>query len=266
MIQEQVENILRTAGLLEANEHAAIEPLTGGVSSLILKADLPNGRQVCVKKALPKLKVADHWEADPIRNAAERASLKIFSDITPGTTPAVLHEDPVEQLFIMEYLANARTWKADLHDGQIDPVQAERAGRILGRVHARTSHRHDLRTVFGNHELFEQLRIDPYLRTIARRHPDLEQTVAKMIDSIDNHRECLVHGDYSPKNILISGNDRMVILDHEQGRALTGHIARSDQLGPDIHHSLSERTPQCRVRRSYGQGRLSSSDVDAGPH
>ncbi len=215
MTKTQVEAILRAAGLLQAGGHAAIEPLTGGVASLILKAELPDGRQVCVKKALAKLKVADNWEADPIRNAAERNSLRIYSEIVPGATPVVLHEDPAEQLFVMEFLDDARTWKDDLLGGRIDTVQAEQAGRILGRVHARTSRRHDLRTIFANHDLFEQLRIDPYLRTIARRHPDLKGRVETTIESIDRHPECLVHGDYSPKNLLVSRDDRMVILDHE---------------------------------------------------
>ena len=155
MTKTQVEAILRSAGMLQAGEHAAIEQLTGGVSSLILKAELPDGRQVCVKKALAKLKVADHWEADPARNAAERASLKVYNGIVPGSTPKVLFEDPVQQLFIMENLGEGRTWKDDLLNGRVDPIHAARVGRILGLVHANTANRADLANRFANHELFD---------------------------------------------------------------------------------------------------------------
>lgn len=215
MTQEQVEDILRKAGLLEANTHAKIEPLTGGVSSLILKVELPDGRRVCLKKALSKLKVTDDWEADPVRNAAERASLKVYSEIVPESTPTVLFEDPVEQLFIMEYFGDAHTWKDDLLSGNVDTTQAAKAGRVLGLVHTQTARRPILETLFANHDLFDQLRIAPYLRATGARHPDLGRAIDAMIKSIDEHRECLVHGDFSPKNILITSENRMVILDHE---------------------------------------------------
>jgi tRNA A-37 threonylcarbamoyl transferase component Bud32 len=215
MTQDQVENTLRTAGLLGTGEHAVIEPLTGGVSSLILRVDLPDGRQVCLKKALPKLKVADHWVADPARNAAERASLKVHSEIVPESTPKILFEDPDEQLFVMEYLGQAHTWKVDLMSGKVDPAPAAKAGRVLGLVHSHTVDRPGLEELFANHGLFDQLRIDPYLRVIGTRHPDIGEAIGAMIKSIDEHRECLVHGDFSPKNILITGDGRLILLDHE---------------------------------------------------
>jgi len=215
MTQNQVEDTLRTAGLLGASEHAVIEPLTGGVSSLILRVDLPDGRQVCLKKALPKLKVAEDWVADPARNAAERASLKVYSEIVPGSTPKVLYENPDEQLFVMEYLGQAHTWKADLMSDEVDPTQAAKAGRVLGLVHSQTAGRPALESLFANHGLFDQLRIDPFLRVTGARHPDLGEPMGAMIKSIDEHRECLVHGDFSPKNILIAEDGRLIILDHE---------------------------------------------------
>ena len=43
-------------GLLQPGECPAITPLTGGVSSDIVRVDLRSG-PICVKRALPKLKV-----------------------------------------------------------------------------------------------------------------------------------------------------------------------------------------------------------------
>ncbi|MEZ5277201.1 MAG: phosphotransferase [Opitutaceae bacterium] len=59
------------------------------------------------------------------------------------------------------------------------------------------------------------MRIDPYLRTVARRHPDLSSQINTGIDSLVRNRVCLIHGDYSPKNIMLQVDGRMVILDHE---------------------------------------------------
>ena len=46
------------------------EPLAGGVSSDIWQVDLPTG-PICVKRALPKLRVAADWQAPVERNLYE---------------------------------------------------------------------------------------------------------------------------------------------------------------------------------------------------
>jgi hypothetical protein len=63
---------------------------------------------------------------------------------------------------------------------------------------------------------FEQLRIDPYWRTVARRHPDLAAAIATIIARMEANPLALVHGDYSPKNIFVKKRDGdLVILDAE---------------------------------------------------
>ncbi|MEZ5277202.1 MAG: hypothetical protein R3F07_12545 [Opitutaceae bacterium] len=94
---DDIQSALRRAGLMGDDECARIEALPGGVSSSIFRADPPSGPPVCVKKALPRLKVADRWEADPKRNAAERASIRIYAAIEPQAS-RLIFEDPVEQL------------------------------------------------------------------------------------------------------------------------------------------------------------------------
>ena len=66
---------LRRMGLLKAGEPARLMPLTGGVSSDISIVEA-GGRCFCVKRALPRLKVAALWEAPVGRNAAEASYMR----------------------------------------------------------------------------------------------------------------------------------------------------------------------------------------------
>src|SRR5271154_4308906 len=112
---------LRRMGLLNAGESARLTPLTGGVSSDISLVEA-DGRRFCVKRALPRLKVAALWEAPVERNAAEAAWMRAVKRWLPHAAPEVLGEDPTAGLFAMEYLAPAEfaLWKTELLAGQVD--------------------------------------------------------------------------------------------------------------------------------------------------
>jgi len=61
---------LRALGLVTRDETPTFTALTGGVSSDILLAQVAE-RRFCIKRALPRLKVAALWEAAVERNAGE---------------------------------------------------------------------------------------------------------------------------------------------------------------------------------------------------
>ena len=69
-------------GLGQASDVTDLVPLTGGVASDIAMVALGE-RKVCVKFALPKLKVAADWYAPVHRNAAEYAWLKVAAEVMP---------------------------------------------------------------------------------------------------------------------------------------------------------------------------------------
>src|SRR4051794_4765447 len=100
MLTHDLEPSLRRMGLMAAGERLATTPLTGGVSSDIHLVDLPS-RRFCIKRALPRLKVAAVWEAPISRNAAEAAWMRIVGGWLPHAAPAVLGEDPEAGLFAM---------------------------------------------------------------------------------------------------------------------------------------------------------------------
>ncbi len=197
-----------------ASAEAVITPLTGGVSSEIVRVE-DGGRSFVAKRALAKLKVQDDWRADPGRCRYEHRYMTTVAKFLPDAVPRVLRTDDDGGWFAMEWLGAGWTnWKDEMLAGHADPLTAAEAGRILGEIHRRTCGRDDLRRAFETTENFEALRLDAYLLTTGRRHPPLEAFFRAEADRIRATRECLVHGDFSPKNILRNGA-RLVILDCE---------------------------------------------------
>jgi aminoglycoside phosphotransferase (APT) family kinase protein len=193
---------------------ARLTPLSGGVSSeLYLVED--GSEKFVVKRALPKLKVKDNWFADVSRNATEWKYLEYVGGLMPGVVPKLRFANPEAGYFGMEYLGEGFVnWKQMLLAGDCRTEHSALAGKILGDIHRRTSSEIKLWERFDTTPNFHQLRVEPYLLTTGHRHPELRDLFFAEAQRIEETREVLVHGDFSPKNILISG-DRMVLLDCE---------------------------------------------------
>ncbi len=206
---------LRRMGLIAPDETPVLEPLTGGVSSLIVRAQTRAG-PLCVKTALARLKVAAEWLAPVERNTAEVAWLRVAAAIVPGRVPVVLGEDQASRAFAMAYLdpQDYPVWKAHLLDGQADVDVARQVAGALVAIHAATARRPDLAARFAYDQNFFALRLDPYLGATALAHPDCAAALNALIDTTARTRLALVHGDVSPKNILC-GPGGPVILDAE---------------------------------------------------
>ena len=186
-----------------------------GVASDIRIVDGPAGRFV-VKRALPRLKVSAEWLSDPSRSSVEAAALQAMAEIIgPDAVPKVLWTDPSRHEFAMELVPpRLRNWKQDLLAGRVDLRTAARAGQLLGRLHAGSAERADIRQDFAERRFFEELRITPYFTRIAERNPDLAPHIDLVVRGMATRRQALVHGDFSPKNILADGSD-VVLLDCE---------------------------------------------------
>lgn len=207
--------ILRRLGLVPAGTEPVLTPLTGGVSSDIWKVEAGDA-VFCVKRALAKLKVAQDWRAPVGRNANEAAWIETARAIVPGSAPRILAHDPDAGLFAMEFLAADRfpLWKAELRDGRVDPADAARVGTALARIHAATAGDPAVARRFATDDIFHAIRLEPYLVATARAHPDLAPVLEGLVARTAGTRFALVHGDVSPKNILI-GPDGPVFLDAE---------------------------------------------------
>ena len=193
-------------------------PLTGGVSSDIVRITMGDGRQFCAKRALAKLKVASDWQAPVERNRYEVAWLRRASALVPGAAPRVIGEDAARGIALLEYLPaeDYTLWKADLLAGHADPQVPVAVARALGRIHAGTLNDPVVAAEFPTDHLIDALRFDPYLRHTASVHPDLAPAILDVLATTAGTKLALVHGDVSPKNILVAKSDgHPVLLDAE---------------------------------------------------
>ncbi len=203
--------LLRRDGVV-SSPAARLVALTGGVSSEIFRVE-DGPRVFVVKRALAKLLVRADWRADPGRTRFERLYLETVGRLLPGAVPQVLAAG--EGYFTMEWLGHGwENWKSRLLAGEVRTADAAAAGSILGCIHRESADRADLAALFDSGENFRQLRLDPFLRTVAERHPAHRSMIEAEVTRLATARECLVHGDFSPKNMLLSGS-RLVLLDCE---------------------------------------------------
>ena len=201
--------------LVAPNEAASWHPLTGGVSSDIWRVDLP-GRSLCVKRALSTLKVSARWEAPVSRNAYEWAWMQFAAQHCPDNVPMPLAHDPVLGVFAMSFLAPAEhpVWKQQLMAGEVKIETARAVGRLIGSLHCASADSSVLADAFDTGNNFHALRLEPYLIAMSTRHPALAHRLGTLAVQTASIRTALVHGDVSPKNILI-GPKGPVLLDAE---------------------------------------------------
>jgi 5-methylthioribose kinase len=206
---------LRRTGLIAAGEAFTITPLAGGVSSDIVRVDASRG-SFCVKRALERLKVEADWRAPVARNHSEAEWIRVAGAIVPEAVPRLFAEDLNAGLFAMQWLAPDAypVWKAELRDGRIEPRTAAEVGRRIALVHAATAGRADIAARFATDDTFRAIRLEPYLLATAERHAEVAGVLRSLADATAGTRLALVHGDVSPKNILV-GPTGPVFLDAE---------------------------------------------------
>ncbi|MEZ5860358.1 MAG: aminoglycoside phosphotransferase family protein [Geminicoccaceae bacterium] len=207
--------VLRRAGLLELGAPPPMVPLTGGVSSDIWRVDIA-GKHYCVKRALEKLKVQADWRAPIERNSYEAAYLEVVDRLVPGAVPGLIHVDAAASAIVTRYLDPKayELWKTALMAGQIDPAVAAAVGDRLGRIHSLTANDADIAARFRSDQVFHAIRLEPYLLATAETQPMVASQLRALARRTAATRICLVHGDVSPKNILV-GRLGPVLLDAE---------------------------------------------------
>ena len=206
---------LRRMGLVGRGESPDFQVLEGGVSSDIRRIRTARGT-ICIKRALPRLKVSADWRAPVERNGYEAEWLRAANRVLPGMAPEPLGRDPEAGVLAMDYLSPADhpVWKAELAAGRADADFAREVGRRLACVHDAYRDDPTCAEAFATDSIFRAIRLEPYLLATAAAHPELADVLTELARRTAETRETLVHGDVSPKNIL-AGPDGPVFIDAE---------------------------------------------------
>jgi 5-methylthioribose kinase len=207
---------LRGRGLAPAVGTPSFETLSGGVSNRTVLVRFSDGRAWVLKQALPKLRVAVDWFSDPERAHREALAIEWYARLAPpGAVPHLVFEDREHHLLAIEAVPQPHwNWKTLLLAGELKSDHAEQFGALLGTVHSRAAAQPELRRIFADTSFFESLRLEPYYLYSADQVPEAADFLRRLVADTRARPITLVHGDYSPKNVLLH-DDRLVLLDYE---------------------------------------------------
>ena len=195
----------RQRGLVGPNEQPRVEALSGGIACSVIRLHTERG-PIVIKQAQQKFRAPVEWVVDRRRNAVE-ARFQALARETLGAThvPEVLDVDEASFAFTMASAPlDAQNWKAMMLDGEVRPELGRQGGELLAKLHALPP------PDFLDNELFRQQRIEPYFEFIRDRHPKVQP----VIDELCRRHESVTHGDYTPKNFLVSAG-KLILLDYE---------------------------------------------------
>ncbi|MEP6715299.1 MAG: phosphotransferase [Terriglobia bacterium] len=188
--------------------NAAFHSLGGGVSNTVILVEGTGFRGV-IKQSLGQLRVEEEWLSSRARVLREAAAMRwLSSRISRGRIPAILVDDPSEFAILMEAAPRtAAMWKTSLLRGYLEPSVAVAVGELLASVISVSWNNPEAERPFHDQTVFEELRVDPYYRFTSGRHPEVAHYFLDLIERSATRRVSLVHGDFSPKNLLIDGGE-----------------------------------------------------------
>jgi 5-methylthioribose kinase len=194
----------------------------------VLLVELPGrGERFVLKQARGQLRVKEEWLCPIERIWREVETLQICSELLGQSqnadcglqrqryqpcVPEVLWEDRENYCFAMTAAPpDHATWKELLLAGDLASAGeiARVCGELLATLHGASWGNGEIAAKLDDRTFFDLLRIDPYYRHIAKVHPDLAPQIQQLIESVWSHRLCLVHGDFSPKNLLVWHSSRL---------------------------------------------------------
>jgi 5-methylthioribose kinase len=193
---------LRAAGVVGAGRPEVV-PLAGGVSNDVVAVRTGDGDFV-VKRALPALRVAEVWEASAERSSTEAAALQWAARVRPDAVPPLLAVDPARHLLTVGLApAGFGNWKQSLLAGEVRPEIGMLLGSLLAQWHIASAADPATLDRFDEQEVFRQLRVAPFYAVSGERNSSVAPVLAGLTARMAATRTVLVHGDFSPKNVLV---------------------------------------------------------------
>ena len=245
---------LTAQGLVSPDDTIVSRPLAGGVSNRTVWVECAGREPWVLKQALAKLRVQVDWFSDPRRVHREAAGMRQLGKVLPpGHVPTLLFEDHTEHIIGMTAAPRPNeNWKQMLLEGKLVGDHVDQFGQLLALIHrSGYEQQADLRAEFGDDSFFEALRLEPYYGYAATQLPQAADFLHTLMQETRHRKLTLVHGDYSPKNVLVC-TDQLVLLDHE-----VIHFGDpAFDLGFSLTHLLSKAHHLSALRASFAEAAL----------
>jgi aminoglycoside phosphotransferase (APT) family kinase protein len=144
--------------------------------------------------------------------------MRYLCRIAPEHITRPVFEDQGEHILAMEAVPEPhQNWKTMLLGGQLALAQVQQFAALLATIHREAfllnSHG-ETQQAFAERRYFESLRLEPYYLYSAERVAAASSFLRRLVANTRKRLITLVHGDYSPKNILLY-EDKLILLDHE---------------------------------------------------
>ena len=209
-----LEEYLLNRGVVNKGDGYSFHYCKGGVSCTVVFV-YAGKKPMIIKQGLAQLKVKEEWLCDPNRMNIEQESNRIYHKLVPECAPEVYFYDGENYIYGREAVPeNWRMWKTDLLSGLLDFTAANKIITTLLTVHNKCAGDSAVAKEFENKEIFYGLRVSPYLEFMLKQYPQLESYMRPIINFLMESNITLIHGDFSPKNIMTDGTS-VSILDYE---------------------------------------------------
>ncbi|MCI1437497.1 MAG: S-methyl-5-thioribose kinase [Acetobacter indonesiensis] len=218
-------------------ENWTVREVSDGNLNMVFLAEGPLGG-VCVKQALPHVRVDPSWKMPLDRTFFEAAYLREVFPHVPDLTTECLHFDPVQFILIVKSLSSHAVLRNALMAGPVNPQIATRIGQFVARSTFATSllaapfeSVMDRRICFARNQTLTRITVDLVLTDPYHNHPrnhwaepELTPVVQAIradtgvLARIDTLRlrflscpQALLHGDLHTGSIMTTDDDTRVI-------------------------------------------------------
>jgi streptomycin 6-kinase len=197
---------LRRMELLAPGDVAQATLLRRSAGSEVYRVKVGWGT-LCLKRASSE---AQHGLLNLKRSTLEAKWFGFARSVVGESVPQLLGEH--QGAFAMEYMEPLRytDWFTQLREGDISPSTAAEVARLIGRLHAASTHS-TLAAQFEAEPAFRLLRVEPLLLTAARTQTGLAERIQILANALAHSRIAVIHGDLVPRNILVGPRGPVLI-------------------------------------------------------
>lgn len=139
-IADYIRTVPALAQRIDADDLVSVKEIGDGNLNLVFVTRDSRGRGVCLKQALPYVRMTGpDWPMTPERARLEADSLRRHGPLAPGLVTEVLHFDDSRYIIGLEDLSDHTVWRTALNEGRVHDGVAAAVGQYVAAVAAGTS-------------------------------------------------------------------------------------------------------------------------------